>query len=121
MEDHETERHEVEPHHRRTPAPLEEHLVARLSLANCAEQHQEVENEPRDEDAAEFPQDEEEIGRTRQPPVRGRAWTQPSRAVPGGQRSRPHDAPRGMKNDFSVFTAASSLYRWIAPAGSTFF
>ena len=101
--------------------PCEKRPGTRPAPADGPQQQQQVGCKPRHEHAAAFAQDEHQIRRLLDPPVRRYVRPKPTRVIRGVSVILRHQAPRGRKNDFIESTAAVSLYRWIAPAGSTCF
>src|SRR5262249_1551849 len=58
--------------------PAHELLVAAFALAHCADQQEEVHDEPGDEDAAQLAKDEGNIAPPLQPPVGGHPGAMPA-------------------------------------------
>src|SRR5882757_4841831 len=92
------------------------------ALGGRIDLHEGENDEPGDEDAADFAQDEAEIFPALEPPVGGDTLAIPAWVIEGvgswGGRGF-HFPPQGIKTDLAQSSAAVSLYCWMAPAGST--
>src|SRR5688500_17716318 len=134
VERDEEKAHDVDrEHHGMRCEARDERLVRRIAARDRPHEQQQVDHEPCDEDAADLAQNELYVRPLSQPPIRGHAWPQPLGMMlavdlwvchASGVSVRQVScvfAPRGSTSDFAQSIAAVSLYRWMAPAGSTCF
>src|SRR5262245_59075354 len=115
----EQEGDDVDRDHHRVGRPVEEAVVVAVACTNGVDQQQQEDHEPRDEYAAQLPKREYEIRAAVQPPESTHALAVPPRVEFGVDGRRTHRALRGSTNALIDCMAALSLYRWMAPAGST--
>src|SRR5262245_16091262 len=107
VEDDEEQGNQVEKQDSRLSRPFQKPHVRRSTLCHRTNQAEQIHDEPRNEDAAQFAPDERQVGSASQPPIGGYSGSKPPRMALGVELT--HRPAHGRKKLSSASTAVLSL------------